>query len=311
MKLNRRLFLVSIAVTAAGPAFAASPRPIDLMRDFWPIYYGPLKAGDAMEARVGALQSAFFERYADIYEGAGVKVSDERLSKWLPLFDAMAADVRHLWHGFARDYHAHQKHFRKALPDFDEDKAPVYLMPSLFNFDGHLQPWQGKVPLFLGLDGIVKYHGAGADLSVLLDHESFHLYQAQIYPEQSLDETPAVYVALWMEGCATYASQVMNPKASRLNVLLDDKPLSQATSETVQATIIDMLGCLESRDEKDYGRFFYANNKNLSLSRSGYLVGFLLAERIGKRMTLQEMARVRNDALLPLIRAELEAMRTS
>ena len=301
---HRRLFLTALASAVASPALAKDTDYIDLMADFWPVYDKTHNAPD----RASALLAGFFTPHADVYAGAGVKLSEERITKWLPQFDPTADDVRRLWRHFPRQFRKHNQHFAQFLPDFDSNRAPIYVMPSLYNFDGHLQPWEGKVPLFLGLDGIIKYHGARTDLSVLLDHESFHLYQAQAYPEQSLDATPQVYVALWMEGCATYVSGLMNPKASRVNVLLDDAELTQVTPETVQVAIADLLTCLESRDDKDYGRFFYANYKSSIPSRMGYLIGFMVAERSGKTMTPAEMARVPNDQLLVLVRDVLKTL---
>lgn len=119
---------------------------IDLMPAFWRDYDATQTAPD----RVAALHSRFFLPHAPEFAGAGLRPDAGRIAAWLPAFDAMAAQVRALHAGFGAHYARHVAHFHAAFPDFRRERAPIYLMPSLFAFDGHLQPWQGRLPCSSG-----------------------------------------------------------------------------------------------------------------------------------------------------------------
>jgi len=56
------------------------------------------------------------------YTHAGVKTDADRIARWLPHFDAMAADVRRVV-AVPALYAAHATRFRVALPDFDFARA--------------------------------------------------------------------------------------------------------------------------------------------------------------------------------------------
>jgi hypothetical protein len=238
MPTRRSFLLAALAGTAlhlplvrAGVASGKAPMDagyVDLMPDFWHAYARAEGAAD----RVQALHDSFFAPHHDIYAAAGLKPRPERIARWLPDFDAMAADVQRIVADFPAIHAAHAERFAEAFPDFDHTRAPIYLLPSLFAFDGHLEPRDGQLPLFIGADGLVRYHGTSPDLAVFLDHESFHLYQSQVAPEVMLDPAPPVYAMLWTEGVASYVSERLNPDAALLHVLLDDVHLADADAAT-------------------------------------------------------------------------------
>lgn len=285
---------------AADDAIADAP-PRDLMPAFWAAYDAAANATD----RAAALATAFFAPHHAIYRDAGLNPTGERIARWLPAFDAIAGDVRRLGSTFPASYARHARRFREHFPDFDRARAPVYLMPSLFAFDGHLQPAGGRLPLFIGADGIVRYHGAGADLSVFLDHESFHLYQAQANPELSMDEAPQVYTNLWIEGTATWVSERLNPGASLLHVLLDDPVLAAADATTLQRLAADMFAVLDSTADADLARFFSAGHDGPGPARGGYLVGLHVVRAIGAHMPLAQLPRIPRTQLRGLVSDEL------
>ncbi|MGJ7901223.1 hypothetical protein [Lysobacter sp. 1R34A] len=82
-------------------------------------------------------------------------------SKWLPDFDAMAAQVRKLSDDFGHHYRRHVDHSQVEIPDFRRERAPIHLMPSLSGFDGHPQPWRGKLPWFVGCRDHRRRRSAG------------------------------------------------------------------------------------------------------------------------------------------------------
>lgn len=314
MPTRRSLLLAALAGTVlqlpALRAGASSGNPpmaagyIDLMPDFWNAYTQAEGAAD----RAQALQDSFFAPHHQIYAAAGLKPRTERIARWLPDFDVMAADVRRIVADFPAIHAAHTGRFAEAFPDFDRTRAPIYLLPSLFAFDGHLEPGDGQLPLFIGADGLVRYHGTSPDLAVFLDHESFHLYQSQIAPEVMLDPAPPVYAMLWTEGAASYVSERLNPDAALLHVLLDDVHLAGANAATRRELAAAILAVLDSTREADALRFFSAGATGPWPARGAYLVGLEVARRIGRNLPLAQLPRLQGAALRGRLARELAAL---
>lgn len=294
-----------------GRAAAVQTRLTDLMPDFWRAWDATRDLSeDAVPAR---LMADFFTPYADVYEGAGVKkVTLERIGTWIAWVAPHIPAMRRLSARFRADYDQHLKHFMKAFPDFDPAGTPIYLMPSFGNFDGHTQKWNGVIPLFLGVDGLVVYHGDDADLAVILDHETFHIYQDQVNPglnyEGSDDQQNPIYIALWQEGMAQYVSEVLNPNASRLSVLGDDRELAAAGADEARRGAGALAEHLESREDKVYWRYFSKQDKDIT-GRLGYLVGLMIVKSSAPGRTLRELARLDRAQVRSMVETRLKAIR--
>lgn len=294
-------YVRAIGADAAQRTAADTPGYVDLMPAFWAAYQAAGHGAD----RAQRLHDDFFLPHAEVYAAADLKPDVKRIARWLPSFDAIAADVRRVVADFPAIYAGHVARFRGAFPDFDQARAPIYLMPSLFAFDGHLSPWGKQLPLFIGADGMVRYHGRTPDLAVFLDHESFHLYQAQLAPQLMLNPAPPIYATLWTEGAATYVSERLNPDAALLHVLLDDQHLADASAATKHKLAAAMLPVLDSTTDDDATRFFSAGAKDLLPSRGGYLIGLEVARRIGRDIPLADLPRLQGKALRERVAAEL------
>ncbi len=261
----------------------------DLMPDFWAVYDGTL--GGDLPTRALAVWQRFFQTHDDVYRLAGYRFKQDDVARWLPGFDGRAAATRTVHLRFARDYAGNLGRFRSALADFSDRASPVTLLPSLMHFDAHLQPNGASLPLFFGPDAIAYYHGADADLDVLFSHELFHCYQGQKNPAMCLDPAAPLYVSLWMEGTATYASERLNPGASPLHVLLDDAALAQADGSSLRAAARAMLSNLDARDEATQSLFFETGHHGEGWPpRVGYAVGLRIARSLGTAMSLPQMA---------------------
>lgn len=288
------------------PAIAATARQVDLMPDFWRAW--DKSRGLAANEVAGALIASFFQPHADVYAGAGVKFDEARVAKWITNISPHIAAMRRQSAGFRASFEAHVRHFQRTFPDFDASAAPIYLMPSLGHFDGHLQAWGKVTPLFIGVDGLVLFHGDHPDLAVLLDHETFHLYHDQKNPGlDSGDDTP-LYVGLWKEGLATYVSGVLNPAASRLNVLLDDKALDAAPEAVVAKVAAELLNRLDSHADSDYDRYFHYGYVGDIPARTGYLLGLLVAKAAANGRSLPQMARLNGVDVRAIAAAQLRVL---
>lgn len=293
LNIRRRHCVAALAAVALQPRLAlAGDETVrglnDLMPAFWAVYDAARSQADA--ARAQSLLSQFFEKHAEDYRRAGVKISLAGISRWLPQFDAMAGQVRQVHHEFSSAYALGLQRFSAALPEFDAMASPVGLLPSLFRFDAHLEPDGAQLPLFFGPDGIVRFHGAGADLNVLFAHELFHCYQAQKNPSMSLDPKTPVFANLWIEGVATYASERLNPGASTLHVLLDDAELANIDASTLRGAVQNLLAHWDASDDATIGSFFQTGYHGAWPARVGYYIGLMAARRIGASMDLSQMA---------------------
>jgi hypothetical protein len=196
--------------------------------------------------------------------------------------------------------------FLSAFPDFNPSKTRVYLMLSLFRFDGKI-PHDNPRILLLGMDGLARFHGADARLPVILSHELFHLYHFQVNPlPHDTDDIP-LYRLVWQEGLATYVSHVLNPDAPLSDVLLDPR-LAKEGPRFVPATAKDLLRDLTTTDDDTAGRYLSYRRGGATPSRMGYLTGFDIVKRAAADHSLAELARVRGNALLRLMRMHLQAL---
>ncbi len=126
---------------------------------------------------------------------------------------------------------------------------------------------------------------------MLFSHELFHCYQGQRNPAMCLDPAAPLYVSLWMEGTATYASERLNPGASPLHVLLDDAALARADASSLKAAARAMLSELDAQDEATQSLFFETGHHGDGWPpRVGYAVGLRIARGLGTAMSLPQMA---------------------
>jgi hypothetical protein len=307
---RRLLCLLGSAALASGVrAAAAGPQPLDLMPAFWSAWDDGLHAPAAERAH--RLWAGFFAPHAADYRRAGTAVDEAAVAAWLPRFDGLAAATRRVHARFVRDYASRLATFRRALPDFDPAVSPVTLLPSLFRFDGHLEAGGKVLPLYFGPDGIVRWHGADADLDVLFSHELFHCYHAQRNPALMLDPKAPVFGNLWLEGLATYASEQLNPGAGLLHVLLDDEALAQADRATLRRVAQALLDHADDTDAATLASFFGMGAQAAWPARAGYYVGLLLARRIGASMPLPRMAALPTPQVRTLLLDGLREMAAS
>ena len=308
--MRRRRFLGIASTTALLSLPSAWSAPshayTNLMPQFWDLYDSALH--ERIQVRVESILHGFFTPNALIYEGAGVKWSAAGIARWLKDFDPIADSVRALSLTVPATIRAQPPRFQANLPEFDANAGRIYFLPSLFWFDGHRQPWRGAYPLFVGVDGIVHYHGNDCDLTVFIDHELLHVFHAQRNPAMLLDESPPIFIDLWTERLAVYASRILNPAADRLHILLDDQPLAAATADAVTYAAGELLKCLDSTDSKDEQRFFSTGYVGDLPARSGYLVGWKVAERVGRSMSLTALASLNQSAVRERVAHELAAI---
>ncbi len=204
------------------------------------------------------------------------------------------------------DLELYGKNFAVAFPDF-RPTTPVYFTVSLGGFDGGTRMVAGGNALCFGIDVIAMIYGPKASLSVLFDHELFHLYHASL----NLPASPAdgeLWQSLWEEGLAQYVSWRMNPTSDEDDVLLN--PTLAERARPLQSTLVtDFLRDFHSQDMAVYGNYFYGNGVAAGIpARSGYFLGFEAVSRIGVSDTLEQLARMHGPELETRIEQTLKNM---
>lgn len=216
------------------------------------------------------------------------------------------ARMRVIFDSIHRDLQDYARDFTRTFPDYAA-ATPVYFTVSMFSFDGATRTVGDRVALLFGIDGIARYHRPDENPRVLFDHELFHQYHAQVATELADDDAP-LWVSLWEEGLATYVSQAMNPGTSDAQALWSPT-LADQVRPILPAVARELLANLESNDKDEYAAFFYGKNGRSDIPpRSGYYVGFLVAQTLGSGRSLRQLAALRGTELEAAVRGELERL---
>lgn len=153
----------------------------------------------------------------------------------------------------------------------------------------------------------MHFEGVDANVGVDVSHELFHLYQFQT--QASLNRSTAkLWQAVWIEGSATYASQVLTPGATEAQALMSPA-LSNADPGTVSALACAIAAKWDSQEGGDMGMFLDAGKHPPNLPpRGGYLVGYLVASDLGKTYSLAQIGKLTGAELDALIRPRVQAL---
>ncbi|MFY9984916.1 MAG: hypothetical protein WAK31_09155 [Chthoniobacterales bacterium] len=213
------------------------------------------------------------------------------------------AGIRRLHALFEKEEPAILDRFCQAFPEFAPGKVKIYLMLSLFKFDAKV-PSEHPDSLLIGLDGLARFHGTDAPLSVILSHEFFHLYHFQVNPLPKNPDDLPLYRLLWQEGLAVYASQQLNAGASLGDVLFDQR-LAANGPASLPAEAKRLLLCLDSREDDVAVHFLTKREDGEGPGRIGYLIGYDVVTRLARDRSLASLARLRDPGLRFTFRREV------
>jgi hypothetical protein len=262
------------------------------------------------EERAKLFAQTMIRPHPEIYDRPEVFKTDiGTLEQYLDELNGYLPAIEHIHQRFEEQRASIQTKFLNAFPDFDASRARVYLMFSLFRFDGKI-PHDNPRMLLLGLDGLAKFHGAEVRLPVILSHELFHVYHFQVNPLPSDIDQIQLYRLIWQEGLATCVSQMLNPDASLADVLLDAR-LAEEGPKYVPMVAHSLLSQLESTDDPTTALYLSYRRGGLIPARMGYLIGYEIAKRLAAIHPVTELARLRGWSLLTMVRHEIQALATS
>jgi Predicted Zn-dependent protease (DUF2268) len=259
------------------------------------------------QRRVRLFADEVIQSHPEIYRRPDVfKTDPPTLEKYLDQVTPYLSAIRKIHARFIKECEPIEESFCARFPDFNRSQAEIYLMLSLFRFDGKI-PHDNPRALFLGLDGLAKFHGASVPLDVILSHELFHLYHFQVNALPAPIDTIPLYRLIWQEGLATYASASLNPKATMADVLLDPR-LARDGPKYVPAVARALVTQLESTDDEATARYLSYRRGSEIPSRMGYLIGYDIVARLAPTRSLTELARLRGQRLLSLMREQVRSL---
>ena len=300
-----------ILLTGIYPCFNSSAASQLVVYDLIPELFDFLRvAPEENDSRARLFAQSVIQSHPEVYDRPKIfKTDTETLEQYLGGLPAYLPAIKQIHARFQEQYQPIQEIFLKAFPDFDCSRARVYLMLSLFRFDGKI-PHDNPQVLLLGVDGLAKFHGADTRLSVILSHELFHVYHFQVNPMPRNSDDVALYRLIWQEGLATYVSKKLNPDASLAEILLDPR-LAREGPRYIPMVARGLVTQLESADDSTTARYLSYWRGGQMPARMGYLIGYEIARKMAATTSVRELARLRGQRLLNLVRRETQVLATS
>jgi hypothetical protein len=304
-----RLILFLIACLVSGnPGLNARAAGDLIVHDLIPDLINFLRIAPKEESdRAKLFKQMVIQPHPEVYDRPQVfKTDPGTLEKYLNELGEYLPAIENIHRRFNEQRLSIQAKFLSTFPGFNTSRARIYLMLSLFRFDGKI-PHDNPHMLLLGLDGLAKFHGTNVRLPVILSHELFHVYHFQVNPLPRDADQVELYRLIWQEGLATYVSQVLNPDASLADVLLDPR-LAKEGPRFIPMLAHDLLAQLESTDDETTARYLSYRRGSQIPARMGYLIGYEIAKRTAAAHPLTELARLRGRPLLNLVRQEMQIL---
>lgn len=268
------------------------------MDDFWK-FWDKGETAD-IPTRTRLFRELVILPHKEIFAGFTGEHSDEELAPYIKAMPRFVPKLRKVAARLDKEVPRQIAGFKRAFPDMNWHGTVVF-MPNFGQTDSGGGMIGGKAYQFFGIDTIAFDYGENADLSVLFSHELFHLYNGQFNSQlngknREKGETP-LYALVWNEGLATYASHRLNPQSSLDGVFLQNQ------TEKRSAPLLPKLAkiILENFDRGEpavWRPFMAAEGDNKEIPpRSGYYVGYRIAEELGKKMSLRQLARLHGEEL--------------
>jgi hypothetical protein len=301
-RLSHTLTLTAVFVCLTVAADASILKTFDLYPSFFHCFQGTDK-----QQRARLFYDSVIQPYPEIYGRHEIfETKAVALNRYLEEVRAYLPAIKKVHARVLDESEPIEQSFCRHFPDFHKSRVIIYFMLSRFRFDGKI-PDDSPRALFLGLDGLAKFHGDSVNLGVILSHELFHLYHFQVNLLPAvIDEIP-LYQRIWQEGLATYVSSLLNPNATLGDVLLDPQLASEGPKFVPMAARA-LLTQLEAADDETTARYLFYRHGSKTLSRIGYLIGYDIAVHLTATRSVKELSRVRGGRLLRLIRTEVRAL---
>jgi hypothetical protein len=289
----KRAVCTLLGVLAAGCATPQRPiTPEYQLTDLTGAYvaFFDRTRGLAEDARVAAFKADVGARLPGFYDVTRVT--------WMTRVEYDAAIARSFTNfsqrrdAFSRTAASFQSMLKPAIASFVEtfedfrNVGHIALVHSLGEMDGGTRSVGGDNYLVFGADVMARLYEPDTERA-FFHHELFHVYNRQFF-----GDCEPLWCALWMEGLAVYASELLNPGATDTELLLNSPaPIRAAVEANLARATCAIRARLDSTDQQDYASFFYGNSRFEDLpSRSGYYLGYLAAREAGRGHSVNTLA---------------------
>ncbi len=247
--------------------------------------------------------SQFYQYKIDKWENTG-KNPDQELNKYLSEFPKIKNLFTQKSNEISNQIDIALKSFITYFPDLNKN-FEIFITHSLGELDGGIRKIENETYFILGIDNMVHFHNNFSTEIPFFHHELFHLYHAPYSSDEKV-----IWSSLWSEGLATYVSEVLNPKSTSAELLLD---IPSSMVDKINSDITyhwqDLKSKLNSNKNEDYITYFLLSSKNEQIvQRAGYYLGYLLAKNIGKTYSLQEMAQLKPKQVHSLLKVHINKM---
>lgn len=296
--MPRILILIIFTLTFCTGGFAQKStfQTINIMDDFWKFWEKGEKAD--IPTRTKLFREMVINPHKEIYEGFA-NIDDEDLAKYVKDIVPLIPRMRKITQKLDKELPAAVANFKKTFPDFNWAGTVVF-MPNFGMTDSGGGSINGKPYQMFGVDTIAAQYGENGNLSVLFSHELFHLYFGKFHPElgknREKGEIP-LYLLVWNEGLATYVSGRFNPNATIEELFLGQKVQTEVAPKMPELAkkIIDNF---DNGSPDVWKPFMSASKVNDEIPpRSGYYVGYKIAEELGEKMSLRKMTKLNGENL--------------
>jgi len=307
------LFLSAVAGCGAvtGPAAAETERApqyriVNIVNDFVS-YYDECRNLGATE-RKARWDSLLEKKYPDFFQDAIYRKKEgadrDKFKDWcIETFWKEVAPkmpvIRKLNLTAIAEIKATLDAFQKQFPDF-KPSTDFYVAIS-FSFRGKVVDVKGKDVFAIGLE---NFEPGQPQLRLTIAHELFHLYHFQFF-----ESSGGLYRTLWAEGLASYASAVVVPGYRFSQYLGFPAEKMNRCEELLPTMAKELLKELGNNDQRIKRIYFGAEPNDTPIPpEAGYYVGFMIAESLANTNSLAELARMKPDSVLPILRRELSRL---
>lgn len=305
------LALGACQTAPAAPAqVAAEPAPreiytiVDLTDDF--IAFHDRTVGMETSARVGAFKQEFNALFPGFYDVARMEGRmtpeqyDARIARALEMFPRMRERYEATTAGFDASIAPAREAFLAAFPDM-QPVGDIYFVHSLGEMDGGTREINGVTYPIFGADVMSQIYEPGGT-TPFFQHELFHFYHRAFF-----QDCEPLWCSLWREGLATYVSEQLNPGADDRALLLTlPRPIRPEVDANMEHAVCELSARLHSEATEDYAPFFWGSDNIEGLPpRAGYYLGYLVAREAGRMRSIQALAHLPPDEVLPIVEAAL------
>jgi hypothetical protein len=304
-------FLLAAAISTSALAADPAERPrlhnsTTVFTEFW-----DANKDKAASEQVAAFKAQVAPAFPGFYKAERFKSFltpaqyDERIEKAIKEFPTIRAVYTAKAQQFSTELPKYTETFKAAFPDF-QPPEDIYVVHSLSEMDGGFRTIDGKATMIFGVDSMARIHGDNNE-SAFFHHELFHAYHA---PYVKACDGAGIWSNLWVEGLATYVSHALNPGATEREMMIDlPDNMAARTRAMLPQALAHVESVLDKNDDTTYENLFLLRGKGELPKRSGYYLGYLIAQDAAKTHGLQQMAKMECGQVKELVHATVKRMR--